>query len=268
MTTSQKVIKYVAMGLAAVLTVTIISGILSAVIGIAGLFDGEKNMAGERKVYTVSQDIHKLMLKIGAAELKIEIGDRFQVESNLNALKVEDGGGTLRITEDSLFGANYNDVFVTLTLPAGHELREATLQTGAGRVAIQQLTAQELDLDLGAGEVIISTLVATQEADIDTGAGRVTISDGSLKNLDLDMGLGKLELTAKLSGSCQIDQGVGEIRLRLMGSQDDYTISVKKGIGDIQIDGRSVENDTTHGRGEGKLRVNGGIGSAHITFES
>ncbi len=266
MTTSQKIIKYAALGLAALLTVTIIGGVMSTVIGIAGLFDGGKNMAGERKVYAVSQDIRKLELEIGAAELKIETGEYFQVESNLKNLKVEDRGGTLSVTEDNLFGINYNDVFVTLTLPAEYELQKASITTGAGRVSIQQLTAQSLELELGAGEVIIHALVATWEADIDTGAGRVTISDCSLKNLDLDMGVGRLELTAKLSGSCQIDQGVGEVQLQLMGSQDDYTISVKKGIGDIQIDGKSVKDDTTHGQGEANLRVNGGIGAAYITF--
>ena len=57
MTTTQKVIKYVALAFAIFLTVSIISGILSAVGLIGNVIDGEDAVMDEMKLYEVSENI-------------------------------------------------------------------------------------------------------------------------------------------------------------------------------------------------------------------
>ncbi len=72
MTELQKTVKYLAVGLAALLSVSIIGGIVSA-IGIVGgyLFEGEE-AASDMKSYSVSAEIQSLRVDIGAVIIEFE----------------------------------------------------------------------------------------------------------------------------------------------------------------------------------------------------
>ena len=54
------------------------------------------------------------------------------------------------------------------------------------------------------------------------------------------MGLGQLNLTSALTGDCNLDSGVGEMNVTLLGSKDDYELDIEKGIGNITVDGKNV----------------------------
>ena len=88
-----------------------------------------------------------------------------------------------------------------------------------------------------------------------------------MNNLDLDMGVGKLSLTSKLTGNNKIDSGVGAIDLSLIGSLEDYKISLDKGIGKATISGEDMKDDYTYGTGINKIDIDGGIGSINIDFK-
>ena len=90
---------------------------------------------------------------------------------------------------------------------------------------------------------------------------------GALKDLDLDMGVGQLILTSALTGNCQLDLGVGESNITLIGSKENYKLDLEKGLGNIFIDGVNVSDYGSSGNGTNKVEINGGVGSINVEFK-
>ncbi|MBE6592279.1 MAG: DUF4097 domain-containing protein [Ruminococcaceae bacterium] len=262
MTNFQKTVKYIAMGFAIFLTVSIILGVIS----VFGLFCGDA-VTEDIKAYSVSSQIKSLEVEINAADLTIKQGESFYVESNLKHLTVEDKNGVLKIKETNKLARAYNGAILTLCVPADTVFEKANIITGAGRLTVDSLSASIMNFELGAGEVTIDTLVATSSIDIDGGAGRITVSGGALRNLDLDMGVGKLNLTSALTGEGDFDLGVGESNITVIGNKDDYRLDIEKGLGNITVDGTSVSNIKDKGNGNNSIEVSGGIGAINLKFK-
>ena len=271
MTSLQRIIKYCAVAFAIFLIVTIIGGICGAIGMLSGFFGGwvsGENAAGEMRTYAVSGSVENLDLEIGAAALDIVTGDRFSLESNHKYLSVKEENHTLKISEEKIsFGASYEGVTVVLTVPEGFVFEDASIETDAGKVDIQTLSANTLSLDLGAGKTEIGTLIAQTRAKINTGAGKLTILGGQLNDLTLDHGVGKLELTGLLTGQCEVDFGVGDADLTLLGSREDYQIKLDKGLGNATLDGESMNDGSTYGGGENRIKIDGGVGSIQIMYK-
>ena len=266
MTSLQKVIKYCAIAFAALLIVSIIGGICSAVGLLSGLLN-RGDAAGPTQSWSGSDSVQRLDLEISAADLRIRTGDRFQVESNHKYLTVTEKSGTLEISEENLpFGTSFNGVQVTITLPEGFTFEDVDMETGAGRVEISALSTETLSLELGAGETVIDALTVQTRGFISTGAGKLTIRDGQMRDLSLDQGVGKLELTGLLTGRCQADLGVGSAEFTLLGSRADYTISLDKGLGNATVDGEALSDGAIVGNGQHYLDISGGVGSIAIRF--
>ena len=266
MTPAQKVIKYLAMAFAVFLAVSIIGGVLS-MFGLFGGFFGGDAVTDDVKTYTISSEINTLDVKINAADFQIKQGEAFSVESNLKHLTVEDENGVLTIKETKKFGSTYTGAILTLYIPVDTVFEKANIVTGAGRFTVDYLSADNINFELGAGEVTINTLVAAKSADIEGGAGKITIADGTLHNLDLEMGVGQLNLTAALTGDCSLDSGVGEMNVTLLGNKDDYKLELEKGIGNISVDGDNVSGNSNIGNGTNEVEIHGGIGAINVKFK-
>ena len=270
MTTFQKVIKYLAIAFAIFLIVTIIGGILSAIGLFGGFFTGDA-VTEDMQTYSVNTGIRILDIEINAADLYIKEGEAFSVESNLKNLKVDDNNGRLTIkdlTKNKRFGGySYENAVLTIYVPVGTVFENVNLTTGAGRLTVDNLFAETIDFELGAGEVTIGSLVATKSADIEGGAGRITVSGGVLKNLDMDMGVGELNLTSAFSGECKLDMGIGESNITLIGNKDDYKLDLEKGLGSITVDGKDVSDFGSSGNETNKVDISGGIGAINVRFE-
>ncbi len=266
MTTFQKVVKYLAIAFAIFLSVAIIGGLLGAAGLFGGLFDDEVVLEN-LEFYSVSADIRSLEIEINAADLRIKEGEAFSVESNLKYLKVEERGNTLFVKETRKLSGTYDSAVLTLYIPTETEFDNVELTTGAGRLTVENLSAETIDFELGAGEVNITSLTATRSAEIDGGAGRITISSGTLGDLELGMGVGQLNLTSALTGNCQMDLGIGESNITLIGSKEDYRLEIEKGIGSVSIDGKNVTDYGSSGNGTNKVKINGGIGAIRVLFK-
>lgn len=265
MTTFQKVIKFLAISLAIFLTVSIICGI----IGTLSLFDELSDNEGTTdnvKAYPITSEVKNLKVEINAADFTIKQGELFSVESNLKHLKVEIYDGTLTIKEAKKFSSNYNEASLILTIPKDELLNKASITTGAGKLIIDCLSADEINLELGAGNVLIDNLVAIKDIDIDGGAGKITIISGTLNDLDLNMGVGQLNLTSKLTGENDFDLGIGESNITVIGNKEDYNLNIDKGIGTITVDGTNISGIKESAKTDNSIEINGGIGTINLKF--
>lgn len=94
--------------------------------------------------------------------------------------------------------------------------------------------------------------------------GKVTLSDTEFNDLDLDIGIGQFLITTKLTGNNKINAGIGNLDINLIDSIENYSIDVDKGIGSININGKNVSDNTKYGNGANHIEVDGGIGSINI----
>ena len=120
---------------------------------------------------------------------------------------------------------------------------------------------------LGAGETKIDKLIVTDKCKIESGAGKLSILSGNINQFDLEVGIGNFEATALVTRNSKINAGIGNLKLTLRGSRENYQIQAEKGIGTIRIGDKNVEDDYSYGNGDNLIKLNGGIGNIHVNFE-
>ena len=248
----------------------IIGALLTAIslLCLAGCGIDRTLVLDEAKTYEITSQITSLDIRINAAELKIECGETFSVVSNLKELEVSERGGTLTLkdlTKTVNAAESYEGAMLTVYIPTGTEFEKVHLLTGAGRFTAETLSAKRLELELGAGDVSIGSLFVTGSAEMKGGAGRITVSGGKINGLDLEMGVGELELISTLTGECELEMGVGDADITLLGNREDYQLEISKGIGAITVDGRDVSAFKS-GSGANEIGISGGIGAIDVRF--
>ena len=257
-----KVIKYLAIAFGLFLVFNIVSGIMYGFISIGNIFSDDE--IGQLEQLDIRGDIDVLDIDVSVANIVIKESDTFKVETNNKHIKYSQNNNKLSITEKhNWFNKNSN---LIIYVPTDLLFEDITIENGAGKVSIDILNAQRLNLDLGAGKVDINYLNVKNEAKIDGGAGQLSILNGEINNLDFDMGVGKTILKSKVTGNSEIDCGVGELSLNLFGKESDYQITVDKGLGSFKISGEDIVSGKTYGNGGYKLDIDGGVGSININF--
>ena len=274
MTTAQKVIKYIALGFAAFLIVTIISAILSggyALLRAFGLIHVDKNIVTEelKVISSEVKEISTLKIDLSCTNLDVKIGDNFKVETNNSKITFTNDNGSVKIKEENRNWLNNNKKSNLIIYIPGDMIAidETKIETGAGKINIEKLNTQSLYLELGAGDVYIKNLTVTKEAKIDGGLGRTELKSCEINNLKANLGMGDFVFNGKLTGKNEIDSGVGAIDIDLMDNKGNYKINVSKGLGNVTLDGQKLEMDRVYGTGENYLDVDGGIGEIKIEFK-
>lgn len=261
------VIKYAAL----VFAVMLVVGILGGIIRILSFFTPAfaSGISKEYKTYTVENDIHILDIDIHETNLELQAtsDSDIRVESNYKHLTVTEKGNKLLIKDKKTFFFNTGGKAVLkLYIPQNKLFDEVKISTGAGSLDIEKLKANSIDMDFGAGKALLKNILARDHASLDSGVGELTIKDSEFSNLDLDMGVGQLDFSGTLSGRNSFKMGVGSSHFNLKGSLDDYTLDIKKGLGEILVDKENIESDTELGRGDRKLYFEGAVGSIKIDF--
>jgi len=280
MNETQKVIKYIAIALGAALAVTIIGSIIFGIL-VAGsaltgvdLLGRDSNMVLVSETVEITEYVHNIDIDLGVARLEIRPGEQFKVVLNDvdENTRVEVNNYTLRIEEQrrrnriNFFGMNNaNNQQIIVYIPANVELQNVSINSGVGRVYIESLIANNVDLELGVGEVRIRELVSRVNTRINGGVGRLAVDSGYMRNLTLNSGVGETDITGQLTGNSRLDSGVGSLSLNLAGDIEDYTIRTDTGIGTVRINGERHRSGTT-GNGPNRIDINGGIGSIDVTI--
>ena len=218
--------------------------------------------ASEAVYYEVKNRPDGLYLDTASAKLSIVSADQFAVETNIEDLDIEEDAHMISIEDGaSLF---MDDAWIRLTVPHDYVFYDVKMETGAGALDIESLSADYLDLDLGAGEVVIEKLNITKEASISTGAGRLRIMEGNLNNSKMDLGTGEVVFEGVLSGENRIDSGIGKVDLIL--KENDYQIELDCGLGEARLNGKKVD-DGTYGHSSNIVNIDGGVGEITVITE-
>lgn len=268
MTSSQKIIKYFAYSLAALIIFTIASAIISLAGTLVNSFDisDEPSSNSFRKTLNNNySNITRLEIEVSRVNLTIENGDKFNIETSNKYITSKVKDKTLYIEEKnhSIFKRDKGSIIITI--PSDKKFEFVSVEAGAASINIDEVNTNILMLNLGAGTTTINNLIVNNRADIDGGAGNIEIKTSTINNLDLDMGVGNLVVTSNLTGENKINSGIGNLTLNLNKSLEDYTFTFDKGIGNIKINGENIKNIDLPNTGNNQISIDGGVGNTTIT---
>lgn len=264
MTSVQKWIKYLAIAFAAFLALSIVSAVFSGLRALSFLTDFATESVGEEKTTPIERSVTSLKIELTAADLTVKRGESFDLISDLTTLSVREKNGVLTLRDTRKLAGKGGSV--TLLIPEDTELRLLEIDSGAGQTTLTDLSVERLELELGAGRVLLSRLSVQKSAEIDGGVGTLTVEDTSFTDLKLDMGVGECKLAAALKGRSEISLGIGGADLTLLGSKEDYTLSLDKGVGEVKVDAKRVSNGAMIGSGEHRIRLESGVGNVTVSF--
>lgn len=272
MTTAQKIIKYIAIAIAACLIVGIVSGIIQVVGLISNVLSRNDEQTDEGNYINLieMENVSVLDIELGYAQLTIKTGDKFKVETNDKSItaKLENNKSKLTLEEPQKLIHSTDGATVIIYVPEEAVFDLVEIESGAGTIIVESLSVKKISLDLGAGKAEFDELFVTKAADIDCGTGLTVIKGGTINNLDIEIGVGKTEITSNLTGNCYIENGIGTANIKILNSQENYTVNTSSGIGTVSVNGQNISKDSTIGNGENLIKISGGIGNVSLSFET
>lgn len=269
MTRVQKLIIYGALSFAIILIVSIVSLLINGVSTISSIFTNEEPTKKFETYGLVNQEYEELDIELISTSLEIVESEKFEIKTNNSYVKIEEKDNKLIIKEKKHSSINVNNSYkVKLYLPENYQFDNVKIDAGAGVINIEDLFTNTANFNLGAGKVDIENIVVSRKFDINGGTGVVYIESGAIYNMDFDMGVGEVNVTAFVAGNSTISAGIGALKLNLLGVEDDYTLKLTKGLGNINVDKKNISKETTIGSGKNTIKVEGAIGSIDILFSN
>lgn len=243
-----------------------------------GTTNREKN--GTR---TFTGTVETLILEVGACDIEVVSGDTedYILEyTNLSYATLSDSfkDGVLTVTYKMdtgwparMFSQNgWKDTKIILTVPENAKLTKAVFEFGAADIEMENITAKELIVTVGAGELNAHKLTATEKAKFTVGAGAFSAEEVDLFNAILECGVGEMELSGNIIGESTVDCGVGQTTLTLTGNEEDYYGDLSCGLGEIQLGSIQIGGSGTKSYGtssaESRMDIKCGIGEVDVRF--
>ena len=258
---NNRIIKTFAFILAAIVIISMLGGIYALCITVFDLF--QSNQIENQFQY--DSLMSSLDIDLKTANLEIKLGDKLLVSTTNKYVTTYQNNNNIVIQEKkhSLLSKDNNKVIITV--PDNFLLDIVEIDISSGSIKIDKLETKRLNLDLGSGTTKINNLLVTDKTKIDCGSGKFLLNNGNLSNLNLDTGLGDTILNTKIIGNSNIETDIGKLELNLIGSLNDYELTIDKGVGSIKLNNESLKDKSVVGTGNNYLLIEGGIGLTSIT---
>lgn len=258
---NNRIIKTFAFILAAIVIISMLGGIYALCITVFDLF--QSNQIENQIQY--DSLMSSLDIDLKTANLEIKLGDKLLVSTTNKYVTTYQNNNNIVIQEKkhSLLSKDNNKVIITV--PDNFLLDIVEIDITSGSIKIDKLKTKRLNLDLGSGTTKINNLLVTDKTKIDCGSGKFLLNNGNLSNLNLDTGLGDTILNTKIIGNSNIETDIGKLELNLIGSLNDYELTIDKGVGSIKLNNESLKDKSVVGTGNNYLLIEGGIGLTSIT---
>ena len=250
MNTFQRIIKYAALALAFSIIVSILSLLFGFISSISEIFESSVSTEISTELSTdyIGSQINSLEIDLKEVSLYIIKGNSFNVKTNTDKITSAVINGELKIKDKS---SKYSkNKIVELTIPENVILNEIDIEVGLGKNNIELLNANNIN--------------AYTNFKVDGGSGEINIMNANVSNMEIDMGVGLTTFEGTLKGNNKIEAGIGELKINLKDSIDNYRFDVNKAIGSIKVNNNEISNNTIYGNGVNLLKIDGGIGSIKI----
>ena len=209
-----------------------------------------------------------LSVSMSNGSLTFTTGTAFDVKYDPSVINVQNSNGVVTIRNDhsNPSAGERKRMDVTVTVPFGYAMEDVDISFGAGKLIANELRANNLKLELGAGSATLDGLYVTGSADIKSGAGAFSIKSGALNNLTMQCGAGATQVKAALTGASRITAAVGAVDLQFDGAESDYTVVFKMGLGACYFNNEKIARSGTFGTGPNRVDINGGFGVMRVSI--
>ena len=200
--------------------------------------------------------ISDLKLSLSGDELKFRSydGDKLRIEvsgSKKDKIRIgtEDDSLILETT------GRTRDREITVSYPKNVRFKETSIEVAAGTVTMcDEFRTDDLDVSVAAGEFTNTGKIrAASDTTIAVGTGNVELSELDINNLEVDC-------------------GIGNVDLGILGKEADYNyqISCSAGnvdIGDSSYSGVGHNKNITNPNAKGNMNLDCGVGNITVDFE-
>lgn len=129
---------------------------------------------------------------------------------------------------------------------------------------------EEVELDIGAADVVVKTEFRSGETDITIGAGHMTLSGVETGELDLECGAGQMELRDVTARNISTECGLGQITMDVNGAEEEYNYEIECGIGrvavgDSEYSGLGNSKKINNGADQ-NMSIDCGVGEVVVSF--
>ena len=207
-----------------------------------------------------------LEISMSAGSLTFVSGDAFHIDYDKSVITVTEHGDSVTIENDHAHptASQRRRMDVTVTVPDGYAFDSVDVEMGAGKMIVHSLTAEALDLELGAGSATFDHIYITGSAEIREGAGELAIKGGEISNLTLQCGAGATRVTAALTGTNTVTAAVGAVDLKFDGDPADYTVAFQIGLGACYYNNEKIARSAAFGEGDTLVNISGGLGVMRV----
>lgn len=167
-------------------------------------------------------------------EMCIHVENMFE-----NAITSEVKDGTWYIKDSLREKGNAHSEYapdICIVLPENKTFDTIKIELAAGIMAIEQLKAKEMILEVDAGSMQVHQLYATECLELTNGVGEIKLLSVQANNVTADNGIGSISIAGEITGKNTIKCGIGEVNIGLRGREDiDFDYDVNCGIGEVVI---------------------------------
>lgn len=250
-----------------------------AMVNEEGVSDGEA-MIGTRVqgIYDVD-DVDSLEAEMSFGELTVQtspdidkirvetdnIDDHFTCKMDGNKLEVE-----FKRNNPSSWYNGERTPYIYILIPEGVHFEKAELSVDAGQIYASEIYADQLSVDVAAGQFSGSDFYVDSKTELEVDAGEISVTNLNTDILEADCDLGSINFSGNASGDVKVKAGAGQINLNFEQSYSDFDYVLKCGLGNIYLNGESIGNidakKTIDNGASQSLTANCGMGEINITL--
>ncbi len=196
--------------------------------------------AGEVEVRRTADTADEIIIETEKIDKRLKLqyymdGDELVIQTKKKITHINNAGGVGKIY---------------INIPERCVLEDAEFNLLAGSLYVEEISAKELSIDVGAGEASINKFTA-DKADFNCGTGSIMAAGNVREEADIDC-------------------GIGQITFHVQGKQTDYNYEVSCGIGEVSCGDstysgigskREVDNHATK-----EMEIDCGIGNVIVNF--
>lgn len=243
----------------------------------ASMFDSNQDIFfdGDVEKYCPGTNIRNLEIEVGGCYLETRpSGDDLIYLEMENAHKfqgyVEDGTLYIKSTTGSV--NHWSDIGkrkIIVYLPDNYEFHKVEIEFGAGEMVFDGLIAEEAFLEAGAGR-IVADCPRVNSLDISIGAGSIELTDMEIDRLEAEVGMGEFLADGKINKSASVDCSMGNVDMRIEGSEQDFNYSLDGAMGNISVGSASFSGFSQEKKIDNKARkdmeIECSMGNITISF--
>lgn len=169
----------------------------------------------------------------------------------------------------SIFRNNDEPRIVKIAVPKDKHFQGIKIESSVGRIEVKNITTSRLKIEGGVGSIFLKNVKVDERLKVEGGAGKFETENCDFTNVKIECGVGLCEVDAKLSGSTEIDGGVGKTSLIIHGKKEDYSIKGESArfFNSIKVDGEDLTKKFKNPEAKNTIKLVSGVGKLEVKFK-